>query len=143
MAKKTKKAKTRGIDTVNGVERDDDDTSQSIRKMKKFKSPHKPPKGFEAEALLILAEESLEVAHRVIKALRFGLQEVQPGQSMNNMERISEELGQVVYMSDFCEEAGLLNQEYIQTGYAEKGNKLRTYMQQSKKKKSGNGRRKK
>lgn len=39
-----------------------------------------------------LAEECAEVAQRVSKALRFGLEEIQPGQSLNNAERIVEEL---------------------------------------------------
>lgn len=39
-----------------------------------------------------LAEECAEVAQRVSKALRFGLDEVQPGQSLTNAERILSEL---------------------------------------------------
>lgn len=42
--------------------------------------------------LCILAEECSEVAQRVSKALRFGLSEVEPGQTKNNAERINEEL---------------------------------------------------
>lgn len=42
--------------------------------------------------LVILAEEANEVAHRVAKALRFGLQEVQEGQAKTNAERIVDEL---------------------------------------------------
>ncbi len=46
----------------------------------------------EQEHLLsILAEECGEVAQRAIKALRFGLSEVQPGQSFANAERIRQE----------------------------------------------------
>lgn len=46
-----------------------------------------------AEHLLVcLAEECAEVSQRVSKALRFGLDESQPGQSMDNRERIIEEL---------------------------------------------------
>jgi len=36
----------------------------------------------------ILAEECAEVAKRVSKALRFGLEEVQPGQALTNRQRI-------------------------------------------------------
>lgn len=47
----------------------------------------------ESEHLLCcLAEECAEVAQRVSKALRFGLDEVQPGQSLTNAERIVGEL---------------------------------------------------
>lgn len=34
------------------------------------------------------ASECMEVAHRITKALHFGLQEVQPGQNFTNAERI-------------------------------------------------------
>jgi hypothetical protein len=42
--------------------------------------------------LCILAEESVEVSQRVSKALRFGLTEIQPGQTKTNAERIFDEL---------------------------------------------------
>lgn len=42
--------------------------------------------------LTILAEECAEVAQRVSKALRFGLGEVQPGQTYTNAERVVHEL---------------------------------------------------
>jgi hypothetical protein len=38
--------------------------------------------------LTILAEECAEVAQRVSKALRFGIDEVEPGQKLTNAERI-------------------------------------------------------
>lgn len=41
--------------------------------------------------LTILMEECLEVAHRASKALRFGPDEIQSGQSLRNEERITEE----------------------------------------------------
>lgn len=41
--------------------------------------------------LTILAEECAEVAQRTSKALRFGLGEIQPGQSLTNADRIFEE----------------------------------------------------
>ena len=55
--------------------------------------------------LACLAEECVEVAHRSIKAQRFGMDEVQPGQSLNNRERILHELNDlwaVVEMLDLC-----------------------------------------
>ena len=42
--------------------------------------------------LICLQEECNEVAHRISKALRFGLDEVQEGQDLSNRERIQEEL---------------------------------------------------
>lgn len=42
--------------------------------------------------LTFLREKCAEVSRRASKALRFGLAEVQPGQSLTNAERINEEL---------------------------------------------------
>lgn len=42
--------------------------------------------------LVSLAEECNEIAHRISKALRFGLSEVQAGQELTNAERIQEEI---------------------------------------------------
>lgn len=42
--------------------------------------------------LSCLAEECAEVAQRVSKVLRFGLDEVQPGQELNNAQRLAGEL---------------------------------------------------
>jgi hypothetical protein len=42
--------------------------------------------------LIILAEECAEVSQRVSKALRFGLNEVQPGQALTNEQRIWQEI---------------------------------------------------
>lgn len=47
---------------------------------------------YEDHLLVCLAEECNEVAHRVAKALRFGLGEVQAGQNLTNAERIVEEM---------------------------------------------------
>lgn len=50
-----------------------------------------------AEYLLsVLGEEGSEVAHRVSKALRFGVDEVQPGQPDTNGERIRFEVYDVI-----------------------------------------------
>lgn len=42
--------------------------------------------------LLCLAEECNEVAQRVIKSLRFGLDNIQPGQELDNTVRLNGEL---------------------------------------------------
>lgn len=55
--------------------------------------------------LTILAEECAEVAQRISKALRFGLEEVQPGQELTNAERISQELSDLHAVAEMlCEE---------------------------------------
>lgn len=51
----------------------------------------------ETECLLIqFGEELNEVGQRVAKALRFGLDEVQDGQSLNNAERIMVEVDDAI-----------------------------------------------
>ena len=62
-----------------------------------------------AEHLLsCLAEECAEVAQRVSKALRFGLDEVQPGQSLTNAARIVEELNDLAAVAIILRDAGII-----------------------------------
>lgn len=46
----------------------------------------------EEHLLVCLSEECAEVTHRVSKALRFSMDEVEDGQTLTNRERISQEL---------------------------------------------------
>lgn len=55
--------------------------------------------------LIILAEECAEVAQRASKALRFGLNEIEPGQLLTNHQRLCEE------MSDLWAAADMLKLE--------------------------------
>ncbi len=50
--------------------------------------------------LLCLAEECDEVGQRVMKALRFGLDEVQAGQPFTNAERIVQELQDLISVAE-------------------------------------------
>lgn len=62
----------------------------------------------ETEHLLCcLAEECAEVAQRVSKALRFGLEEIQPGQPLNNAERITGELTDLFAVAQMIEGRGI------------------------------------
>lgn len=58
--------------------------------------------------LLILAEECVEVAHRVSKAMRFGLDEIEPGQALTNADRIVQEWQESLAMVEMLEEEGVL-----------------------------------
>jgi len=61
------------------------------------------------EHLLIIAmEECSEVAHRISKALRFTINEVQPGQDMNNGERIMQEYCDLLAGIEMLQEEGIL-----------------------------------
>ena len=56
----------------------------------------------------ILGEEGGEINGRCSKALRFSLNEIQPGQHLTNAERIMEEFAHVVAMVEMCQFEGLL-----------------------------------
>lgn len=54
--------------------------------------------------LVCLIEECAEVAQRATKALRFGMDEVQPGQDFNNRQRLNEELNDLLTVMDLLVE---------------------------------------
>jgi NTP pyrophosphatase (non-canonical NTP hydrolase) len=58
--------------------------------------------------LTCLAEECAEVGQRVTKALRFGLSEVQAGQSRTNAERIFDELVDLAAVTQMLQRAGAI-----------------------------------
>lgn len=57
--------------------------------------------------LSCLAEECTEVGQRVSKALRFGLGEIQPGQSLTNAQRIAGEATDLLAVLEMLEERGV------------------------------------
>lgn len=59
--------------------------------------------------LCVLAEECSEVEHRVSKALRFGLTEIEPGQPFTNAERITHELCDLSAVVGMLEDADLID----------------------------------
>lgn len=54
--------------------------------------------------LTIVAEEGVEVAQRATKALRFGVMEVQTGQTLNNLERLRGELADLLGALELLED---------------------------------------
>ena len=58
--------------------------------------------------LICLAEECSEVSQRVSKALRFGLSEVQPGQELNNAQRIELEANDLISVLEILEDEGVI-----------------------------------
>jgi hypothetical protein len=58
--------------------------------------------------LTIVSEECVETAHRVSKALRFSVNEVQPGQPFNNGDRIMEEFYDLVAAIERCQKENIL-----------------------------------
>jgi len=82
--------------------------------------------------LTILAEECNEVAQRVTKALRFGLTEVQSGQSDNNAERMAAEMADLVAVWEMLVDAGLVWPLYCLSDRIHgKKNKIHTYLEYS------------
>lgn len=95
----------------------------------KFISPEPPPNDQEREILTILIEECAEVQQRATKALRFGLQERQPGQELTNVERLSREVGDLYEIIDVAIERGLIEMGEVETGAENKKRQLAKYMQ--------------
>jgi hypothetical protein len=58
--------------------------------------------------LLIASEECNEVAHRISKALRFGLRDIPPGGSKTNAELIVEEFSQLNAMIHMLHDQNLI-----------------------------------
>lgn len=58
--------------------------------------------------LTCLGEECAEVSQRVSKALRFGLDEVQPGQPLRNRDRIVEELRDLFAVAEILAGEGVI-----------------------------------
>jgi NTP pyrophosphatase (non-canonical NTP hydrolase) len=63
--------------------------------------------------LTCLAEECAEVAQRVSKALRFGLDEVQPGQASNNAERIADELADLIAVAEILADYDIIPEPIV------------------------------
>lgn len=77
--------------------------------------------------LVILMEECNEVAQRVSKALRFGLNEIQPGHTLTNAQRISVELTDLYAVREMLLEQGLIP-ELDPIAITEKKAKVETFM---------------
>lgn len=95
----------------------------------KFVSPCPPPTSYQRELLEILIEECAEVQQRATKMLRFGVEEVQPGQELTNAQRLAEEFGDLRVIATRCQEAGMLPQESVWSGMERKRLQLAKYMQ--------------
>lgn len=95
----------------------------------RFISPCMPPEGRDRELLTVLAEECAVVQQRICKALRFGLEEVQPGQPHNNAFRIGLELGDLLEVVDRCLELDLIPVGSINQGRANKVKQLAKFLQ--------------
>lgn len=79
-----------------------------------------------------LCSEHLEAAHRITKALHFGLDEIQPGQLLTNRERIQEEQYDVIGTMDMLAERDILPRPDLETAtakYNAKKEKIQQFME--------------
>lgn len=57
--------------------------------------------------LTIASEECAEIAQRLSKAIRFGVDEIEPGQNLDNTQRINQELSDLFGVIEMLFEDGL------------------------------------
>lgn len=95
----------------------------------RFVTPYPPPTPYEREIIEILIEECAEVQQRGTKMLRFGVREVQPGQSLTNTARLAHEVGDLLEIIDLAVNAGLMDPRDIEAGRVHKRAQLKKYMQ--------------
>ena len=102
----------------------------------RFVSPSPPPTSYERECAEILIEETSEIIkeaaelqQRATKLLRFGVLEVQPGQSDSNRRRLGLELGDLLETMSHAECAGIINPDDVAEGQFRKRRQLEKFMQ--------------
>lgn len=100
-----------------------------MKTSEKFITPCELPSDYERELLIVLIEECSEVQKRATKAMRFGLDEIQPGQDLTNRQRLSREVGDVGTTERYCANAGVLNYDEIMIGQINKDKQLKKFLQ--------------
>ncbi|CAO3459995.1 hypothetical protein [Azospirillum argentinense] len=101
-------------------------------KTEKFTAFGTIPDAYQSELLTIAGEECNEVAVRISKMQRFGIDEVEPGQLNTNAARLSMEIGNLQCMIDELVDEGLVDREWVSIGYHEKADKLPRFMRNTK-----------
>lgn len=94
----------------------------------KFNYTGEPVTPYQRELLELIAEECAEVVQRATKIMRFGPTEVQPGQELSNVARISREVGDLLEVLERAEAAGLIDRAHVATGRMTKRAKLLRYL---------------
>jgi hypothetical protein len=95
----------------------------------RFVSPCKPPEGRTRELLTILAEEAAEATQRATKALRFGIEEVQPGQPLSNSTRLAAEIGDFIAVVQLLLADGILHEREVEVAIEAKKEKIVKWLQ--------------
>lgn len=82
--------------------------------------------------LWILAEECAEVAHRASKAARFGIDEVKPGESLTNEDRLLAELNDLLAVVEMLQADGIVRAvAFDRNLIAEKKARVERYLEYS------------
>jgi len=79
-----------------------------------------------------VTEECSEVSQRVSKALRFGMQEIEPDWTLNNSQRIVQEYADLIGMMELLEEGGYISLKDLRPMIAAKKAKFEHYLKYSK-----------
>lgn len=95
----------------------------------KFVTPCALPTPHERELLTILIEEAAEVQQRATKLLRFGANEVQPGQDLSNAVRLAREIGDFKMLVYRLTDIDMFPPGEIEVGLRSKRKRLVKYMQ--------------
>lgn len=84
----------------------------------------------EDHLLVITAEEGAEIAQRATKALRFGMDEMEPGQDRHNSQRLVDEMRDLMEMFRMMENAGMIGPQWRQP-HPDKRAKVEQYLELS------------
>lgn len=81
--------------------------------------------------LTILSEECVETAQRSSKAIRFTLDEIQPGQELTNAQRIVYEFNDIFAVMEILKEEGLIDKIIDREAIELKKSKIDKYIKYS------------
>ena len=95
----------------------------------RFISPVALPTPYQAEIAGCLAEECAEVTQRAMKLFRFGCADVQANHALNNVERLSDEVGDLLEVLDWAYGAGIIDMKRAIAHKPSKRDKLLKYLQ--------------
>lgn len=94
-----------------------------------YVTPAPLPTDHERELLIVLIEECSEVQKRATKWLRFGRDEIQPGQALTNGFRLGMEVGDLTEIAERCLRAKLFTSSSVEAGREQKTRQLAEFLQ--------------